>query len=312
MSTLKFYYNTESRVSERVRYFNTHSLWKESLTIHGIPSEYVWEETHVNADIEAISIISQTLKGVTTKSISSIGLIIDAENTTFSLPENSYGKEVNSFVLCNNTKPIAIISGYEELPVKLLGNTLTINWFNGIERILAFNLSSYIVNNALLYQQRDLEIVVPDIVIDRSNLPVGFSEEYDKTSLKGKNSAFKDISITGKAHPLTGDLVSVSGKAAIGQSLKNILLANTYDRPFSSKDIAGNINAFLFDFADDITNSELKTGISIALNNYEKRISVLDIITDSVPESYSLAVKIIYMIKTTNTTQEFSLILDRA
>lgn len=312
MSTLKFYYNVDGRVSERVRYFETPTLWKSPLVIHGLSSNYVWEESHVNADIEALSIISTPLTKVTTKVIPNIGLVIDADNPTFILPKNSYGKIIKYFVICNDTKPIVILSNYEELPLKLIGNKLIINWFNGIERILAFNLDTYIVNNALLYQQRDLEIQVPKETIDRNNNYLSYSEEFDKTLLKGKNAAFKDISITGKAHPLTGDLVTVSGNAAIAQSLKNILLANTYDRPFQSKDIAGNLNAFLFAFADDITNSELKTGIAIAINNYEKRISVIDILTEMLPESYSLKVTIIYMIKTTNNTQEFSLILDRA
>lgn len=312
MSRLKFYYNTVGNMSERVRYYNTPDLWESELKLIAVSKDYIWNEAHLNEDLVQFTICSSNLKNVTTKLIPDLGLVIDADNVEYAIPKDDRGKIINAFIICNSTKPIVIIENYEELPLTLNGSLLTVNFFNGIERIFAFNINSYVINNALLYQERSIEIPRPEDNIIRNNINLPYSDEFDKSSLTGKNNLYKDISISGKAHPLTGDLVSVIGKTAINQSLRTILLANKYDRPFSSKDIAGNLNAFLFEFNDDTTNLELKTGIAIAINNHEPRVTIIDIITESVPESYQLSVTIFYAIKTTNITQEFNLILERA
>ena len=43
---------------------------------------------------------------------------------------------------------------------------------------------------------------------------------------------FKDLSVTFKPHPITDDLLVVKDKAAIFQSIKNLLLTRKGERPF--------------------------------------------------------------------------------
>lgn len=312
MSRIRFYYNTALAKSERVTYYESQIEWKKPLKVYVVSANYRWNEAHTTADVLSYSLGEATLTNVTTKTVSSLGLIVDADNISYDFTKADFGKVINGFVICNATKPVAIIDKYEELPLEINGTKLTVNFYNGPEKLLAFNLTDYVVSNALLYQERTREIVKPTNIISRNNAEISYEDEIDKSIIAGKNGAYKDISITGKAHPITGDLVSVFGHSAVNQSLRNILLANTFDRPFSSKDVAGNLNAFLFDFNDNITHSELRSGIAIAIGNNEPRITVMDILIEDKIESYSLKVTITYMIKTTNNTQEFSILLDRA
>lgn len=312
MSRIRFYYNTALAKSERVTYYESQIEWKKPLKAYAVSANYRWNEAHTTADVLLHSLGEATLTKVTTKTVASLGLIVDADNISYDFTKEDFGKVINGFVICNATKPVAIIDKYEELPLTINGTKLTVNFYNGPEKLLAFNLTDYVVSNALLYQERTREIVKPTNIISRNNAEIAYEDEIDKSVIGGKSGAYKDISITGKAHPITGDLVSVFGHSAINQSLRNILLANTFDRPFSSKDVAGNLNAFLFDFNDNITHSELRSGIAIAIGNNEPRITVLNILIDDKIESYSLKVTITYMIKTTNNTQEFSILLDRA
>lgn len=312
MSRIRFYYNTALAKSERVTYYESQIEWKKPLKVYAVSANYRWNEAHTTADVLSHSLGVATLTKVTTKTVASLGLIVDADNISYDFTKEDFGKVINGFVICNATKPVAIIDKYEELPLEINGTKLTVNFYNGPEKLLAFNLTDYVVSNALLYQERTREIVKPTNIISRNNAEISYEDEIDKSIIAGKNGAYKDISITGKAHPITGDLVSVFGHSAVNQSLRNILLANTFDRPFSSKDVAGNLNAFLFDFNDNITHSELRSGIAIAIGNNEPRITVMDILIEDKIESYSLKVTITYMIKTTNNTQEFSILLDRA
>lgn len=312
MSRIRFYYNTALAKSERVTYYESQIEWKKPLKVYAVSANYRWNEAHTTANVLSHSLGEATLTKVTTKTVAALGLIVDADNISYNFTKEDFGKVINGFVICNATKPVAIIDKYEELPLTINGTKLTVNFYNGPEKLLAFNLTDYVVSNALLYQERTREIVKPTNIISRNNAEISYEDEIDKSIIAGKNGAYKDISITGKAHPITGDLVSVFGHSAVNQSLRNILLANTFDRPFSSKDVAGNLNAFLFDFNDNITHSELRSGIAIAIGNNEPRITVMDILIEDKIESYSLKVTITYMIKTTNNTQEFSILLDRA
>ena len=312
MSRIRFYYNTLLAKSERITYYNSPIEWKKPLTIIAVNEDYIWNESHTTSDVMLYSLGVTNLNNVTTKNVTELGLIIDADNILYNFTRADFGSTISAFVICNTTKPVVIIDNYEELPLVINGTKLTVNFYNGPEKIFAFNITDYIVSNALLYQERVREIAKPTNIISRNNSELSYNDEVDKSGIRGKSGIYKDISITGKAHPITGDLVTVFGNSAVNQSLRNILLANTYDRPFSSKDIAGNINAFLFNFNDGITHSELRTGIAIAISNNEPRITINDIIIIDEVESYTLKITIIYTIKTTNNTQEFSLLLDRA
>lgn len=312
MATLQFYYNYTARQSERTLYIATPALWKTTTKMFIMDDEYVFEEDNNNNDITAHVIATNTVASIKHILAPDTSHIIDIGNTDFPLNLNTKGKKIGSIILANNTKPICIIRGLEDFPLKVYGQYLTISFARSFEKTFAFTPFTETVGNSLIHQHYKGSATKPVGDINRRDNKLSVGELLDKSGLTGKSAAYRDLSITGKAHPLTGDLVTVSGINAINQALKTIILANTYDRPFSSKEIAGNINSFLFEFADDVTNSELKTGIAIAINNNEPRINLIDVFSENIPERYAIRVLIIYAIKTTNTTQEFSIILDRA
>ena len=313
MASLQFYYNYATRKSERTLFFETPSLWKNALTMYIVSDAYVFEEEHINIDLQPYVIASSLLSSVKHMVMpNTSNHIIDIGNTDFPFRVNSTGKVIGSLVIANNSKPICIIRDLEDMPAVVYGQYLTINFAQSFIKAFSFNLTAEEVGNSLLHQHFKSSLQAPKNDISRAPNHLTLGELLDKSSIGGKAAAYKDLSLSGKSHPLTGDLVTVNGVNAINQSLRTIILSNTYDRPFSSQDIAGNINSFLFDFADDITNSELKTGIAIAIGNNEPRINIIDIFAQSSPESYTLKVMILYSIKMTNTVQEFSIILDRA
>lgn len=276
-------------------------------------SVYLMEDYQFNADdtlanIELLKISSAPLLNIKVLRLTN-NIILDADDITI---PTGYNKQntVTGIIFCNDTKPL-FYSEYEGLPLNLNSKSLNISFSNSKNKIL--NVSSTVEYGNVIFSQNGFKTSTPEPdFIERNNLPVSYAEDIDKSRFTGKFSSYKDISITARPHPLTGDIVTVSDKAAINQSLKNILLANKYDRPFSSIDIAGNLNAFLFDFADTVTVAEIKSGIAIAINNYERRINLINISVYNPKNTYSLQIIIEYSIKTTNDTYEFKFLLDRA
>jgi phage baseplate assembly protein W len=87
---------------------------------------------------------------------------------------------------------------------------------------------------------------------------------------------FKDLSVTFKPHPITGDLISVKDDNAIKQSIVNLLLTNRGER-FFEPEIGASISELLFEPLDDGVAALIQTKIRDTLTQYEPRINILDI-----------------------------------
>ena len=62
------------------------------------------------------------------------------------------------------------------------------------------------------------------------------------------SQSFKDISASFKVNPLNDDLIHIKNETAIARSIRNLILTNTGERPFSP--ILGcNITGLLFVYA---------------------------------------------------------------
>jgi phage baseplate assembly protein W len=84
---------------------------------------------------------------------------------------------------------------------------------------------------------------------------------------------FKDLSVTFKKHPVTDDFVVVKDKAAIIQSIRNLLLTQRGERPFQP-DLGSDIYRILFEPLDYASGALIKEAIFRTLNVYEPRIRV--------------------------------------
>lgn len=87
---------------------------------------------------------------------------------------------------------------------------------------------------------------------------------------------FKDLNITFKPHPVTGDLIIKKDDAAIKQSVVNLLLTSKGERPFQPN-LGSDIRNLLFEPLDAATAGQISRNIREVLRGYEPRIRILDI-----------------------------------
>ena len=298
-----------------VFYFSPNIVYEDSLKIYAMGEDYIFSKNHSLSFIEDNCILSEDFP-ITYETIEynekNYG-VVSADDITLNNSNNITNRKIKSFVICSSVEPVLELYDLEDLPINVIGKNVKINFSKGVNKVFRYNDDGFIVGSMMISSETNIDtFTVYENKNIRSSKSVSREELIDKSLNIGKSGIYKDISISGKAHPLTGDLVSLQGNAAVAQSLKNILLANAYERPFSSQQIAGNLHSFLFEFNDDITHMELKTGISVAINNHEPRVTIIDILVNSIPESYSVEVQLIYSIKTTNNIQTFSIMLERA
>jgi len=90
-----------------------------------------------------------------------------------------------------------------------------------------------------------------------------------------KNLKITDIDYSFKAHPVSGNLILKTGKEAIKQSVRTLLLINSFEKPFFV--MSANLRNKLFDNFDFIIENDIIQRIKKILEIHEPRIVVEDV-----------------------------------
>ena len=118
-----------------------------------------------------------------------------------------------------------------------------------------------------------------------------------------------DLKMSFTKHPVTGRLSNATNIEAVKQSVKNIVLCNHFERPYMPN-YGGNVLAQLFENSDSFTEYQVSKDIRIALENYEPRAVVDDVIV-STDDLNELRVKIIFRMRNVKKPIELIVMVER-
>ena len=90
------------------------------------------------------------------------------------------------------------------------------------------------------------------------------------------SKSFKDLSISFKFNPLSGDLIALKNENAIARAVRNIV-STTPGEKFFDPDFGSSVSEILFENVDDITAISIKDEIKNCLQNYEPRVEIIDV-----------------------------------
>lgn len=107
-------------------------------------------------------------------------------------------------------------------------------------------------------------------------------------------SYFSDIPLNFTPHPITGDVPPVKEEKSVKGALLNLLRSPVGERPFDPE-YGVNIEKFLFEQADPITENEINEDIAYAIKTFEPRVELVSI--ESVMEDYGVDITITYYVK---------------
>ena len=93
------------------------------------------------------------------------------------------------------------------------------------------------------------------------------------------SKSFKDLSMSFKFNPLSGDLITLKNENAIARAVRNIVSTTPGEKLFSP-DFGSSVSEILFENVDDITAVSIKDEISSSLANYEPRVELIDVKVD--------------------------------
>ena len=93
------------------------------------------------------------------------------------------------------------------------------------------------------------------------------------------SKSFKDISMSFKFNPLSGDLIALKNENAIARAVRNIVLTTPGEK-FFNPEFGSSVSEILFENVDDITAISIQDEIKNCLNNYEPRVDIIDVFVD--------------------------------
>lgn len=121
------------------------------------------------------------------------------------------------------------------------------------------------------------------------------------------NRTFSDIDLRFIAHPVTGDVTTLTNEEAIKSSVRNLVMTNFYERKFHPE-IGSQISSLLFEPYSMMLDVLMKTAISETIVNFEPRVKLVDVIVNSIPDNNAIYITIEFVIL--NTTKPIILNLE--
>ena len=106
---------------------------------------------------------------------------------------------------------------------------------------------------------------------------------------------FKDLSMSFKYNPLSGDLIALKNENAIARAVCNIVLISPGEKLFDP-DFGSSVSEILFENVDDITAVSIQDEIRNCLNNYEPRVDLVNVDVNPNFDENQFDVKITYRI----------------
>lgn len=113
--------------------------------------------------------------------------------------------------------------------------------------------------------------------------------------LERVSQGFRDISMTFQNNPLNSDLIVLKNETAIARSIRNIVFTLPGEK-FFNENFGSRVSRSLFENVDQISASIIKDEIENSINNFEPRVSLIDVQTIPDYDNNGFNVNIVYRV----------------
>ena len=114
---------------------------------------------------------------------------------------------------------------------------------------------------------------------------------YNSQELRSRG--FRDISLSFEPHPVTKDITILRDTACIRTSVSNIVQTIRGERFFDEL-FGSNVRSSFFEFVDFAASASIETEIREAIQNFEPRVSELDVTVDAIPDDNTFEVTLVF------------------
>jgi len=131
-----------------------------------------------------------------------------------------------------------------------------------------------------------------------------------QTSPRQKEVIFSDFLSDFSPNPHTKDLVKITNEKSVINSIKKILKTNNFEVPYAAY-FGANIYSYLFEPFTPITEMELKNEIRFAIQNFEPRCNIIDIVVNGYPDENAIEITLTFSLINSSTPVTITTTLTR-
>jgi len=106
-------------------------------------------------------------------------------------------------------------------------------------------------------------------------------------------TVYKDLSLSLGMHPITNDVVTVTGEEAVKRAVKNLLMIQCGEVPFLPN-LGTRLNGLLFEPIDPITTALLKSEIRATIEAFEPRVNIVQLVITPSEDEHQYEVNITF------------------
>jgi phage baseplate assembly protein W len=128
--------------------------------------------------------------------------------------------------------------------------------------------------------------------------------------LRKKRILYRDFHKDLTVNPISGDLALRTNEDAIKESLKNLILTDRGER-LMQPNLGSDVRASLFENATPITLKILEERVREVINNFEPRVSIINIDVISLYDDNRVSIIIHFYVKNQETPQSVELFIER-
>ena len=142
----------------------------------------------------------------------------------------------------------------------------------------------------------------------------GFTDAQGVNNSPRDTYIYKDFSLFFTPNPVTGDVTQVTDVQDIKRSVRNLVMTNRFEKPFHPE-IASHIRDLLFERFTPITFNLLRNRIETVLENYEPRVTLIDVEVEDPDfqrmDNNELNVRIFFTLKNDPSVESVDVLLER-
>ena len=124
---------------------------------------------------------------------------------------------------------------------------------------------------------------------------------------------YVDIINSLKAHPTSRDIVTVSDEVSIQQSLVNLIMLRTDEKPFHPEIVSG-VQQYLFEPMNDITSKLIEKSVETVIKRYEPRVDLIGAVVIPEVDKNQYDITLVYRIRNSPepvAVQELNFFMER-
>lgn len=137
------------------------------------------------------------------------------------------------------------------------------------------------------------------------------ADRIDRTATKPKTATiYSDVTVNFTAHPNTGMLMQRNNVEAVKRALRNLIMTNKGERAYQPE-FGCDVRTILFEQATEINQRQLRTFITEAINNFEKRALLEDVVVTLSNDGHTYVIDIYFRLINSPDVQSLNVKLDR-